>query len=239
MNKQGLSDIVTAVLLILLIIIAVGLIWLFVRPTVNEVSRVASAQDCLLVETEPISCVYSGEGQYWYASVRVKRGADQKELSDLKLIFENALAQTITKKWTEQTVGEELPQPLETSVAGFALGDAKPQALAVSPILSKEGACNPAKKIACTEYEYVRYSICASFTRTTNGKGYYYVSGDDYDQFVYCYEEGPDCMYNYDPELRKRRLDVTKDGIVTSSDFNAFVQAYVYGDATAEACEDD
>ena len=231
MNKQGLSDIVTVILIILIVLIAIGIIWAFLRPVVNETSRGASAQDCLLVATEPISCMYSGGGQYWYASVSVKRGADQKNVSDIRLVFEDENGATISRSWKEKILGGDLPQTLEKSTIGLSIGSLVPITVATAPLLSEEGACSPVKKTVCERYAYEMGTGCQDFNRNEFG------DGDDYDHFVYCYEteregkiQDPPCMYDYDPVLRKQRIDITHDGGITLDDFNAFVEAFVIGD---------
>src|SRR3989344_5764031 len=55
--KRGLSDIVTNVLIILLVLVAIGIIWLFVRPFIQQgAGGVAGASDCYTTSVEPVSC---------------------------------------------------------------------------------------------------------------------------------------------------------------------------------------
>ncbi|MEK6858568.1 MAG: hypothetical protein AABX53_01495 [Nanoarchaeota archaeon] len=221
MNKQGLSDVVTAILIILIVLFAVGIIWAFLRPTINETARVASAQDCLLVETEPVSCVYSGAGQYWYASIVVKRGADQKNVSDIKLIFEDANGKKNSKSWGERVVGGTMPQPLEKSTAGLALGNFIPRVVTAAPMLSKEGACISTKETICERYAYEPGTGCNDFNQDDYG------NGDDYDLFVECYENQTIGLPCSDGTIT---ADVTHDGVITMDDFSAFLSTYESGD---------
>ena len=57
-NKKGLSDVITTVLIILLTLAAVVLIWTFLQPTIkNSVSGVQGQSDCLTAQVEPINCM--------------------------------------------------------------------------------------------------------------------------------------------------------------------------------------
>jgi hypothetical protein len=56
-NKKGISDVVTTVLIILLALAAVVIIWAFVRPTIQDTSQnINVASDCLKTEIKPVSC---------------------------------------------------------------------------------------------------------------------------------------------------------------------------------------
>lgn len=84
-NKKGLSDIVTNVLIILLVLVAVGIIWAFLRPTIQQgAGGLAGATDCLTVDVEPVSCVQTGFGDQ---TVTIKRNVGSGALMDVKILF--------------------------------------------------------------------------------------------------------------------------------------------------------
>ncbi|MEI6732226.1 MAG: archaellin/type IV pilin N-terminal domain-containing protein [archaeon] len=57
-NKKGLSDVITTVLIILLVLAAVALIWGFIRtPIESSGKQIESTGECFKVELTPKSCV--------------------------------------------------------------------------------------------------------------------------------------------------------------------------------------
>ena len=60
-NKKGLSDIVTNVLIILLVLVSVSIIWMFLRPTIESgIGQTGGTTDCLTVDLEPTACDTNG-----------------------------------------------------------------------------------------------------------------------------------------------------------------------------------
>jgi len=91
MKKRGLSGIVATLLLILIAVIAISLIWNFVRPVIVDVIGDKSKQgdvsrfaDCIDLNTEVSECDNLENGIY---NVRVSRGADNAELKEIRFIF--------------------------------------------------------------------------------------------------------------------------------------------------------
>ncbi|MEK6824736.1 MAG: hypothetical protein AABY02_02670 [Nanoarchaeota archaeon] len=234
MKRNGLSSIIVSVLLILFVLIAIGIIWVFVKPLIGETARVGSAQECLPIQITPVRCVYSGGGQDndWYASLTIQRGADAENLSDIHFIFESQ-DETIltTRRWGEKIVGGQIPKAHETTSAGFSLRNVVPTKVALAPVVRTNALCVPTGKTLCTRYQYEIGTGCQDFSRDGFG------DGDDYGQFVGCYEketqsqtQGQECMYDDNPTLRKERVDTTHDGGVSIDDFNSFLEAFVIGD---------
>ena len=57
LSRKGLSDIVTNVLIILLVLVAIGIIWAFISPFISQSSnKVQGADQCFTVSVEPVSC---------------------------------------------------------------------------------------------------------------------------------------------------------------------------------------
>ena len=84
-NKKGLSAVVTTLIIILLVLVAIGIVWVVVRNIVEEgTSEVAIKVKCLDVDvraiavncTDPAAC-----------SVTVKRNAGGEEIAGVKLVF--------------------------------------------------------------------------------------------------------------------------------------------------------
>lgn len=63
-NKKGLSEVVTIVLIILIVVGVVAAIWLFIKPALTSTgSGLTKAQVCTSNVVEPISCVVNSIGQ--------------------------------------------------------------------------------------------------------------------------------------------------------------------------------
>ena len=80
MNKRGLSQVVTTVLIILLVLVAILIIWGFVRPTIESTGEQVTA-DCLQIDLRPTACTIAT------TSVTVERGADNADLQKIRLVF--------------------------------------------------------------------------------------------------------------------------------------------------------
>jgi hypothetical protein len=79
MNKKGLSQVVTTVLIILIVLAAIILIWVAVRPTIEGAGDQITA-DCVSIELNPVSCDITNN------NVRVGRGADGGDLAGVKIL---------------------------------------------------------------------------------------------------------------------------------------------------------
>ncbi len=58
-NKKGVSTIIATAMLILITLVAIFLLWFFLRPTiVGTDEKLGTAADCIRVRVEPVSCQY-------------------------------------------------------------------------------------------------------------------------------------------------------------------------------------
>lgn len=89
MNKKGLSDVITNVLIILLVIVAVGIIAAFVFPLLRGTTNQAGeGVSCLSIDILPISCSYLQlSANSFNVNVTIKRGSGSYVIDDLKLIL--------------------------------------------------------------------------------------------------------------------------------------------------------
>ena len=56
-NKRGLSDVVTTVLIILLVLAAIVLIWVFIKSQLDKTTKTIDLRaSCLQLSIEPVSC---------------------------------------------------------------------------------------------------------------------------------------------------------------------------------------
>ncbi len=95
MEKRGLSDVVTTVLIILLVLVAIGIIWAAVRPTIeNSGSRISG--DCLTIQLESVSCTAVAQGY----DVVVKRNVGTGNLQGVKLVFSDGTNTQVVENMT-------------------------------------------------------------------------------------------------------------------------------------------
>lgn len=91
-SRRGLSDIVTNVLIILLVLVAVGIVWYFVQPFIRgSAGNIEGSQDCLTIDVVPVSCVENAPGDY---NVTVNRNSGGGTLQQLKLVFADSTGNT-------------------------------------------------------------------------------------------------------------------------------------------------
>ena len=75
-NKKGLSDVVTTVLIILLVVAAIAVLWSFVGPTINKAGNQVNQQTFCLVNSVDIqSCTHKGSDAF--VSLVLKTRYDQ------------------------------------------------------------------------------------------------------------------------------------------------------------------
>ena len=212
MKRNGLSSIIVSVLLILLVLIAIGIIWVFVKPLISQTEKTSSTQSCLLLQMNIARCQYSGDESDAYVSLVLNRGADSANVSTVQAVFTSSLTNTIIKKdWNQKSVGGAIPQAYGSAGAGFSLGAFLPASVAVSGVLQGGYICAPSSTFFCTKYQYTPGTSCADFNRDG------FLTGDDYSLFVIAFENG-------DPEA-----DYDGDTFLTVNDYNTFVAEFVNG----------
>lgn len=92
-SKKGLSDVVTTVLIILLVVAAVASIWVFIQPTLKSAgSGIQRGQVCLTSSVEPLACKYinASSGTYNVAYRRTSDNTLVKSLGSIKITLELA-----------------------------------------------------------------------------------------------------------------------------------------------------
>jgi len=100
-NKKGLSDIITNVLIILLVLVAITIIWFFIKPTIERgAGQLPGAGDCLTIQLEPVSCTVDAEA---YTAV-VRRSSGEGQLQGVSLQFTASDNQAIAVS-EDQVVG--------------------------------------------------------------------------------------------------------------------------------------
>jgi len=85
-NKQGMSAVVTTLIIILLVIVALGIIWVVVKNVIQGgVEQVEWADKCRAIEITAVKINETVEGSY---DVTLKRtGAGEDVIAGVKLVF--------------------------------------------------------------------------------------------------------------------------------------------------------
>jgi len=90
-NKKGLSDVVTTLIIILLVIVAIGIVWIVVRGVIESgTEEIDYGSKCLQVsiQTTAVDCT---AGTTCLATI--KRNAGGEPIDGIKFIFSNTTAQ--------------------------------------------------------------------------------------------------------------------------------------------------
>ena len=148
-SRRGLSDIVTNVLIILLVLVAIGIIWAFIRPAITQgAGQLQGAGDCLTIDVEAVSCDATAN------TVTFKRNTGAGALVGVKFIVERAAGTTVTYDDTTATgtlgelSGSTSTIPLAT--LDLAAGDKVQVAALVAGADSAAKSCNPNPvKVVC------------------------------------------------------------------------------------------
>ena len=130
MNKKGISEVVTAILIILLVLGAVVIVWQVVRGTVESgASQVTSKAVCIGIDLslQDVKCTSAG-----VVTGIVKRGADNALGIKMKVILGASAGSAITAPAALASV--EL-----TDLSGASTGDL----LRVAVVLSDNTVCDP------------------------------------------------------------------------------------------------
>jgi len=147
MNKRGLSGVVTSLILILLVLVAVGIVWVVVKNIISEGSEQVSL-GMFTVDLE-IKNVKVNEGG---VDVKVERKVGQGELTGIKFIISNGVNSETIEQPT--TLGELGVQTFNLDYIGLV------KEISVAPILElasgKEKIGNVADKFEFSNKEIIK-----------------------------------------------------------------------------------
>ena len=114
-SRKGLSDIITNVLIILLVLVAIGIVWAFVKPVLDKGGgKLEGADECLTVDIKPVSCV-RGFPTGGVFNVSYIRNAGQEQVQEVKFVFTDANGNSRVNSTTTS-----IPLGLETKKSAFA-----------------------------------------------------------------------------------------------------------------------
>lgn len=142
MKKRGLSDVVTTVLIILLVLAAVAIIWGYLGNTLNKAgSQITSA--CLTLDLKAVSCKSSATE----ANISYQRNSGEGNLINVTAIFDIG-GQSVTRTVTP------IPNQLETlSNRTTGLSGKATSVKVAGTIMTESGAtklCDPSPVVQCS-----------------------------------------------------------------------------------------
>jgi len=100
-NRKGLSEIVTTVLILLIVVALVSALVIFIKPMISSTgSGLNKAQYCTQTIFEPVSCEYHGSpGNKLNVYVTVRRDSTPAEPDNATLVFTLLNNQVIEKQF--------------------------------------------------------------------------------------------------------------------------------------------
>lgn len=118
-NKRGLSAIVATLIIILLVLVAVGIIWVVVRNVIQEgAEQVDISTKCIAIDVRAVSVNETTSGNY---SVTLRRVAGGEAIGGVKVALFNATANSgVLDGFLDL---EELETRTETVIAGINNAD--------------------------------------------------------------------------------------------------------------------
>ncbi len=143
-GKKGLSPVITNVLIILLAVVAVVMLWTFIRPLITQGGeRVQQTQACLEMQLEPVRCAITDSE----VSVTVKRAAGQAELAEIKIVFMKEDGSS------EVETVSDVPDELETKIYKISDLESTPVRVHISGGIANEQGniryCPESIKVDC------------------------------------------------------------------------------------------
>ena len=159
-NKKGVSDVITTVLIILLVLAAVAIIGGILLRNIGEAgSKIGTQTACLDLDVKAVNCsasVKSG-ATVTERAVYVNRGGrgSEADIAKVTLLFENS-GGTVTPKSTPTDVTGSIPKALETTKLSSIVSEATDAkyvrtSVIVRGVDGKEVTCEPSLiKVTCT-----------------------------------------------------------------------------------------
>lgn len=230
-NKKALSDVVATVLLILLVIVAIFIIWLFVRPAVSQTDSVKDAGSCISTRLSPVECSYtradaqSSEGGGRHALIIINRGGGEGAITGFTAILKDASGET-------KLFNSDSSDFLFNSGNIIGNGEAKsyvlridkfvPVEISIAAVIGKNTCAPLENPIQCAPYNGPTPCADVSLDGTDWGQDNF-VNGNDFDFFTSKYEAYKKGTY-YDSHL-----DFNGDSVINDQDFEVFADALNLG----------
>lgn len=177
MHKRGVSDTVTTVLFVILVLVLIAILWYFIKPLIYSNEELTTSGSCITTNIQPVTCSYllnegnaaidsnlNGSFQRLYY-VNAFRQPGEGDVTSMRFIFENINGERLIFDWnmTLDPAGREsfkssiLPEELEyiknTFIAFDSLGQQNfaPVHVSIAPQISgSRSYCSPvAEPVSC------------------------------------------------------------------------------------------
>lgn len=115
-NKKGLSAVVTTLIIILLVLVAVGIVWVVVRNVVDTgAEQIEISSQCLAIDVQAVSVNETAPGNY---SITLRRSAGGNDIGGLKVVlFNSTLNSGVLDFGATPDQGETVTQTVAAGVA--------------------------------------------------------------------------------------------------------------------------
>ncbi|MEK6910662.1 MAG: hypothetical protein AABW82_02710 [Nanoarchaeota archaeon] len=145
MDKKGLSDVITNVLVIVLVIAAIGILWAALKPTIQKGAESTEQAGCYQIDLAPVTCIRNDIAGNT-ANVTYKWVSGDIDLIGVKMILGK-----------EDGSSTSVDGDLITSLATVAKNDvnfgAKPKQFSVAPVIKsssgKSITCQASQAVQC------------------------------------------------------------------------------------------
>jgi flagellin-like protein len=230
MNKKALSDIVSTLLLILIVLLAIGLIWFFIRPLIFKTETVQEGGSCITVRFSPVECSYTrsdvgnATGGGRHSLVLIRRDGDESAPAGFELVFTDKSGATKIVKDTQTVFSTN--KSLNSGEAKTYIADIDkfvPTSFTIAALVGKSVCAPLSTPIECKPY--TGPTPCADVINGTSKDwgNDYFLNGDDFDTFALFYYQYKLGIYN-DPHL-----DFNGDSVINDQDYEVFVDAFNQG----------
>lgn len=244
-TRKGLSDVIATVLLILLVLIAIFLIWFFVKPLLFRTDQVQDAGSCLTIRLSPVDCTYTrsdignATGGGRHALTTIRRDGDEGTINGFEMIFTNETGATrIIKDSAAKFSDGKSIKPGESRTYIFDIDTFVPKQLSIVALVGKTECAALISPLECVPYtgptpcaDVVSINstvivVNATYNRTDGGFIWIadtFINGIDKDGFDYFYEQYKNHAYY------NSNLDFNKDSVINDQDYETFVEAFNIG----------
>ncbi len=156
MEKRGLSDVITVVLIILIVIISISIIWVFVQPNIIKVlekesksGELGSFVSCLDLDIKVKSCKFNLTSEKF--NIEVERGGDNTQINKLKFSVDDNIGRNFLLSNDTDIPTKYGSKNYIFNFASIGSGIPGINSVKVIGILANEQACDWSETFYCEE----------------------------------------------------------------------------------------
>jgi hypothetical protein len=145
MNKKGLSDVVTSVLVIVLVIAAIGILWAALKPIIQKGAESTEQAGCFQIDLAPVKCIKNNMTGNT-ANVTYKWVSGDQELIGVKMVLGKEDGSSSSQD------GDSITSLATVSMTDVNFGG-KPKQFSVAPVIKsssgKSITCQASQPVQC------------------------------------------------------------------------------------------